>query len=352
MLPRNNLKIGICFLLFSVNCLFAQSKFPGWNIYTSFKDVTNISTSNDMVWVATTGGLFSFNINSPSTSMNKYTSQDGLLSNQLNAVAIDNFGNIWSGGSDGSLNFYTPISNTWKVVTDIQNSTEPSKGINDLFQYANNMFLSTEFSIIRFNVSRFQFIDQPCIYLGPQMPIKTPVYQSIVINDTIWAATKNGIAYANINNYLPDSRSWKDFTTGNSVLIRQKTNTCAYFAGKVYFGTDSGMVYFDGTNLNRYLPLYNGVPVTDWVNHMTVSNGSLYFSTYNWSNNVFRVDQANVNSVQLVYSGILVDYLKVSANGALLIGTSDKGVLVIKNNQSNMCYRPKQSAYLELSILY
>lgn len=335
MLPRNNFKISICFLLLSVSVLFAQSRFAGWNIYTSFKDVTNISTSGDMVWVATTGGLFSFNINSPSTSLNKYTSQDGLLSNQLYAVTVDNFGNVWSGGSDGSLNSYTPISKAWKTVTDIQNSTEPSKGINDLFQYANNMFLSTDFSIIRFNVSTFQFIDQPYINLGAQMPIKTPVYQTIVIDDTIWAATKNGIAYANINNYLPIPSNWKDFTTGNSLLIRQKTNTCAYFAGKVYFGTDSGMVYFDGTTLQRYLPLYNGVPVTDWVNHMTVSNGSMYFSTYNWSNNVYRVDQSNVNAAQLVYSGILVDYLKVSANGALLIGTSDKGVLVIKNNQSN-----------------
>lgn len=315
--------------------LFAQSKFPGWNIYTSFKEVTNITTSNDMVWVATTGGLFSFSINSPSTSINKYTSQDGLLSNQLNAVAIDNFGNVWSGGSDGSLNSYTPISKTWKAVTDIQNSTEPSKGINDLFQYGNNMFLSTDFSIIRFNVSTFQFIDQPYINLGALMAVKTPVYQTIVINDTIWAATKNGIAYANINNNLPEPSNWKDFTTGNSVLIRQKTNTCAFFAGKVYFGTDSGMVYFDGTSLQRYLPLYNGIAVTDWVSHMTVSNGSIYFSTYNWSNNVFKVNQANVNSAQLVYSGSLVDYLKVSANGSLLIGTSDKGVLVIKNNQNS-----------------
>jgi len=315
-------------LLFILNFTYAQSK-DGWNIFTSFKDVRGVGISGNTVWGATTGGLFSFDINSLSTT--KYTTLQGLLSNQLTSVLVDNSGNVWSGASDGAINVYYPSIGNFRVISDILNSTESIKNINGFFQYGNNLFIATEFSIIKFDINRFQFVDQPYIYLGPLVPVKTPVYETIVINDTIWAATKNGIAFANINNYLPLQSSWSNYTTANSILQKNKINTAVYFANRMFFGTDSTMVFHDGSGLHSYTPLYNGTPIADRVNHMAVSNGNLYFSTYMFSNNIFKVNSSNLNSAELVYSGLEVNSLKVGSNGELLIGTSTKGVGVLRN---------------------
>jgi ligand-binding sensor domain-containing protein len=319
-------------LLFILNFAYAQSK-DGWNIYTSFKDVRGVGISGNTVWGAATGGLFSFDINSLSTT--KYTTLQGLLSNQLTSVLVDNSGNVWSGTSDGAINVYYPSVGNFRVISDILNSTESIKNINGFFQYGNNLFIATEFSIIKFDISRFQFVDQPYIYLGPLVPVKTPVYETVVINDTIWAATKNGIAYANINNYLPLQSSWSNYTTANSILQKNKINTAVYFANRMFFGTDSTMVYHDGNSLQPYTPLHNGTPIADRVNHMAVSNSSMYFSTYMFSNNIFKVNSSNLNSAELVYSGLEVNSLKVMPNGDLVIGTSNKGINLIKNNTNN-----------------
>lgn len=306
--------------------------FEGWNIYTSFKEVTGVGLSNNTVWAATTGGLFSFDLNSPANTINKYTTLQGLLSNQLTTVLVDNSGNVWSGASDGSISVYYPSGSYWKVIADILNSTEPNKNINGLFQYGNYLFISTEFSIIKFDISRFQFVDQPYIYLGPMLPVKTPVYYTLVVNDTVWAATKNGIAYANINSYLPIQTSWLNYTTTNSVMLKNKTNTIAYFNNSVFFGTDSGMVYHSGNGLVQYQPLYNGNPVIDKINHMIVRNGNLFFSTYN---NVFKVTGNNLNQAELVYTGDVVDALNSAPGGELLIGTVNKGINIFKNGTNN-----------------
>jgi ligand-binding sensor domain-containing protein len=328
MLKKLSLTL-ILLILFAVNLAFAQPK-EGWNIYTSFKEVKGVGVSGNTVWGASSGGLFYFDISSPS-STNEFTTLQGLLSNQLTSVFVDNSGNIWSGASDGAINVYYPAAGNFRVISDILNSTESIKNINGFFQYANNLFIATEFSIIKFDINRFEFVDPPYIYLGPLVPVKTPVYENIVVNDTIWAATKNGIAFANINKNLPDPSSWSNYTSTNSALQKNKTNTVVYFNNKIFFGTDSMMFYHSGTGLTSFTPLYNGVPVADRVSHMAVSNGSLYFSTYLSSNNIYKVNSSNLNSAELVYSGLEVNSLKVNPNGDLLIGTPSKGIAVIRN---------------------
>lgn len=314
---------------------FGQQHFTNkWNVYTCMKDINGVGLSGTKVWAATTGGLFTFDYNNTGGTIKKYTILDGLLSNELTSNTVDNSGNIWSGGIDGSISVLYPSNNTWRVVSDIQTSTETSKSINDLFQYGNSMFISTAFSLIQFNIPQFQFIDQPYIYLG-SLPAKTPVYQTIVINDTVWAATKNGIAYANINSALPIQSNWRNFTTSNSVLRSNQINSAIYFDNKVVFGSDTGgMVYFQNGNLNTFTPLYNGVPVQNSINRLAVSGNSLYFSTHNLTNNLYRVDNTNLGVAYLVLSGIPINALKVNPNGDLIIGTANKGINIYKNNTS------------------
>ncbi len=329
------LKISLFFAFSIFSISKAQTNSQGWNILTSYNEVNEIAFSNNKVYAASTGGLFSFDYTSPQSTIKKYTNLDGLLNNELHAVTIDLNGNIWSGGIDGSINFFNPTSNIWRGINDIQTSTETSKGINGIFPYGRYLFAATDFSVVKLDAINLEFIDQPYIYLGPSIAVKTPVYKVYVLNDTIWAATKNGIAYANINNYLPIQSNWNDFTTNNSPMHTNTTNAIAYFNGKMFFGTDSGMFYFDQHTLNSYVPFYNGNPINGPVQIMSSSGNSLYITTYKTSNNTFRVDLSNINVAQLVFSGIDIHTIKSGNNGDLLIGTVHNGVNIFHNNSNN-----------------
>lgn len=337
-MKAKTLLITILFFLIFANISYSQITTKGWNVYTSLQNVNDIKSFNNIVYAATTGGLFSFDYSTPQSSIRKYTNIDGLLNNNLLSIAVDLNGNVWSGSNDGSINFFNPVSNIWRGVTDIQNSTETSKGINGIFQYGRYIFFATDFSITKFDANRFEFIDQPYIYLGPSLSPKTPVYKVYVLNDTIWAATKSGIAYANINNYLPIQSSWSDLTTNNSSLKSNMINTITYFNGSLYFGTDSGMYNNSQNILTPYLPTVNGVPFTGPVRALSASNNSLYFTSYKSSNNVYKVDLSNINNAQLIYSGYDVNTAIPGNNSDILVGTVNNGIDLYKDLTHNFIY--------------
>lgn len=320
----------IIFFILSFSQLFAQN-FKGWNIYTSMRNVRSMDLKNNKIWSATSGGLFSFDITGNTFNIIKYTTLDGLGSNQLNSVFIDNTGKIWSGSIDGGISIFDPSDNSWKYINDIKHSSETSKGINHCFQYGNFLFISTEFSIIKMNISELQFVDQPYVYLGPLIAPKPFVNETYVVNDTIWAATNFGIAYADIKNNLPISANWKNYTNQNSPLISNIINSVTYFNNRVTFATEKGLAYIEGNALYRYLPLYNGIPLDTPIVRVYVKNNTFYFITRG-DNSVYRINQTNPGIAELVVSNINANTLKVSDAGDVYIGTIDNGV--VKNQPS------------------
>jgi len=333
-------KLVVLTALFVISSsLFSQNSTGSWNIYTSLREVKGISLGSNLVWAASSGGLFNFDPNN-FLNIKKYTSLDGLGSNELTAVSTSSNNSVWVGAFDGSISVLNNTDQSWRQITDIYNSTEPSKRINAFYEYNNLMFFATEFCIVKFNIPQFQFVDQPYTRFG-NLTSPSPVYDIMVVNDTLWAATKNGIAYANINNNLPIASNWSTFTTGNSVLKNNKINSVVYYDSRVFMGTDSGMVYFQNGTLNTFTPLYNGNPILDPVSKVTISGSTMYFSVFSYNGNdrtnfrLFKVSLSNINNAELIESGTDVNALKVNSAGDLLIGTFNKGVNVFRNNANN-----------------
>lgn len=349
----------ICFILFAAVCITVNinSQNSNWKIYTSFREVKGVASDGNNVWGATSGGLFRFDAATLS-GITKFTSLDGLLSNELTSITTGSDGKVWVGAFDGSISVLNTADNTWKQVTDIRSSTEPSKKINAFYRYNDLMFFATQFCIVKFSVSQFEFVDQPYVFLGPSLPIKTAVNDVFVINDTIWAATVNGIAYANINNSLPIQSTWSNFVVANSVLKRNTTNCISYFDSRVLIGSDSGIVSYRNNTLSTFAPVYNGVPIEDGVYRMIVSGDNLYFSTFtNYGEfrgnfRVFKVNRSNINNAELLQSGTEVNSLKVDLAGDLLIGTVNSGVNVYRNNTNNFVIPngPYSNLNLDISV--
>src|SRR5690349_16555313 len=89
------------FLLSLSGTLTAQNSYSGWNIYTSLREVKGVGVGQNTVWAASTGGLFKFDQNNLS-GIKKYTTLDGLLSNELTSIVVSTDGKVWAGSFDGS----------------------------------------------------------------------------------------------------------------------------------------------------------------------------------------------------------------------------------------------------------
>ncbi len=81
-----------CFLFFN---LTAQN----WKTFTYHKKVYDIEKEGNTLWIATSGGLIVWNLQTE--AYYKLTTEDGLISNQINEIAIDADGKKWLATSRG-----------------------------------------------------------------------------------------------------------------------------------------------------------------------------------------------------------------------------------------------------------
>ena len=89
---KNLLTILCCFFLIN---LTAQD----WKTFTNHKEVLDIEKEDNTLWIATSGGLLNWNLQTD--AYYKLTTEDGLISNRINAIAIDADGKKWLATSRG-----------------------------------------------------------------------------------------------------------------------------------------------------------------------------------------------------------------------------------------------------------
>ncbi|MDG1435156.1 MAG: two-component regulator propeller domain-containing protein [Saprospiraceae bacterium] len=83
---KNILIILCCFSLIN---LTAQD----WKTFTNNKEILDIEKEGNTLWIATSGGLLNWNLQTE--AYYKLTTEDGLISNYINEIAIDADGNKW-----------------------------------------------------------------------------------------------------------------------------------------------------------------------------------------------------------------------------------------------------------------
>lgn len=228
--------------LLTCSAVFSQSSGTSkWENFTDLKSVRSIAVKGNNYIAATSGGLFFYN--SSNDSYRKFTNLNGLINIDLTSLIIDSENKIWIGASDGSLVLMDLNGNIIKQIFDIKNSTETNKSINCFYQYGNYMYVGTGYGIQKINVTSQNFVDAPYYQLGV-MPVKTAASSITVNRDTIFVATKNGVAYARLlNSNLNNPASWLNNFTAP---LNANVNTIESFDGNVYAGSETGFAVYSG----------------------------------------------------------------------------------------------------------
>jgi len=215
-----------------------------WKNYTSMKSVRGVAFDGKRIWAATNGGLFSFN--TADSTFQKITNIEGLSTIDLSAIAVDSKGRVWTGALSGSIDIYNPSTNTWQHISYIETASgKTQKGIYKFYFVGDSVYIATDFGVSVFSIQRFEFKDT----YGKLGTFPSPIRANSVIihGDRIWIATPNGIASANMRSVnLAEPGAWTNYQLSGG-LSSNPVNALGVYAGKLYAGTDAGLLVFTGT---------------------------------------------------------------------------------------------------------
>ena len=325
--------------LFLFAILFSALTFPqsqgDWQTYTDMKDVSAVQTAQDGFWAAAGGGAFFYNKNN--LTYKTLRKSDGLNGIFLNAVTIDQKGNVWFGSKEGIIDIYNPVDNSIRSILDIYNSNKNPKQINELTAIGDTIFAATDFGITLIDPNNIILYDT--FFRFGTFPSNIRV-NSIFKAGKIYAATDYGIAIQKSGaTNLSAPESWLVYTTING-LPSNKTESIVKYKGSIIAATDNGLAYFNDTSWVAFLPQFNNTPIND----LFVQNDTLFI--------------ADNGKVDFYFNGIVSNYFSTSTNltgfsyepGLGLLTAGSNGVIEGKNSNSLYPNGPKANQFQEINV--
>ena len=217
-----------------------QAGVGDWTTFTSQSDIRDLILADDYIWCATYGGVFSYQVSTG--TYQQFNNTNGLTSVDGQTIEIDQNGNVWVGFADGWINCYDPESNTWKSIQDYL-----GRRIYDLEVVGDSILVALDIGISLYDVKR-QEVKETYKHLGWQLQSEIDVNEIMVVKGEIWAATEFGIARSSFelaNLMAPES--WTNYTTTHG-LPSNEIHSIVSHNDTVYAATKNGVAVLRGQN--------------------------------------------------------------------------------------------------------
>lgn len=276
-----------------------------WLDHLPYGKGVEVIQSGNFIYGAVEQGIFRYN--KADRVIERLSKLNGLSDVSVKAMALHpNYNQVIIGYENANMDIIDgdQIVN----IRDIfQSSNFPGlKTINHILPYEDKAYLSTDFGIVVFEMDR-RFVQATYVIGDEGATIKVNQVAINPLNDSIYAATDEGILKASLNSPLQAFQSW---TRDDRKLGVIKHIT--FFADQIMF-TKEGL-----PNLDSVFFINNGVQhftaanisiinqLRTFNDHLTICNG---FSAQGFDQNLNR--QYNVNSVNM-------DFPEFNPQGALV----------------------------------
>ena len=309
------------FLFLSLFFVSLPQQATNFRNYTDMKDISDIKSTSQGVWAATTGGGFFYN--STDNSFSTLNKVDGLNSISLSAVAIDNYGKTWFGSSDGTISVYDPSTKNIKTILDIFNSGRSSNKINDMQVSGDTVIVSHDFGVSIIDAKNLVFFDT-FIKFGS-------LTSNIKVNSTFraglfYVCTQFGLAVQKTGTTnLTAPESWNVYTTANG-LPSNNINKVVQYNGNIIAATAAGLAVFNGSSWSSYIAQFNN----NNVNDILVSGDSLLILA---NNIIYSYKNSSVTPIKNSTSQL--NRLALSKDLGVISASTTGIFLVSRQGQSN-----------------
>ncbi len=245
------LSLLIVVVLFIIPCIgaVAEAGIGDWHNYTYSDNGQAIASNGRVIYCGTIGGLIRYDI--LSGELRKYLNSEGLGDVVIRAVEFDAAGDLFIGGSNGTLTRMDSSGNI--VIYQFRYTGEIKYNLNDIAPSGDTLWVATDIGIGRFlsnrNGGEFQDIASR---LG-QIPPETAVRAVRVLDGIIWAGSDSGLAFTHTDNNLPqDPQTWTSYRRNQAGLTNARIFSIAGTTDSVFAGSADGVFSFqpDSTWLN------------------------------------------------------------------------------------------------------
>lgn len=280
---RNSVILFVGFVIISF--VVQQFLFAGnaqWRNYTAMHEARAAVQLDDILYVATSGGMFGYTNNGE--IIETLTTSEGLSAIELTALAVDTNGMIWIGAKGGYIDGYNPNDRSWRRVIDITRADFPQRDITALATRGDTLYVGSSFGVSIYSISRNEFNDS-YIKLG-SLPTQTPVTSIAYDEIYLWIGTTRGVARGEVNDPLlaaPDR--WTTFSTGDNIPHEQ-VNDVIIRDGVPFAATPNGIVWYDGTT---WSPV-DGFSGSE-VRALTIFNSTIFAAT---ARDIYAIDHNGI----------------------------------------------------------
>jgi ligand-binding sensor domain-containing protein len=299
------------------------------------KFVSAVTSSENSIWAASSGG--GFNFNADQNSFFKLTKAEGLSGIELTAITIDKYNKIWFGSNSGVIDVYNPETGSVKSLLEIFNSDKLTKRINHLYAEGDTIYAATDFGIALINAKSLVFIDSYIKFGTLSSNIKV---NSLTKSDLLYVSTESGVAVqkpGTTNLSAPESWTvYPQLAPG----LSPNSNKLVLFDNQIIVASAKGISAFDGVIWQNYITNFNSTEVLDLI----VKDDTLFilteFSIYSYVN----------NNLSLIYNSTsrLTAFSNSNRYGLLVSSTS--GILILNENNFYFPDGPAANQFPEMII--
>ncbi len=207
-----------------------------WKSFTSVGQIRDIAIKDGVVWSGSNGGVLKFD--QDQQTFTKFTNTEGLSSNDVVAVEVDQRGGVWFALFDGVLNRYDPQNNSWEVVEDYKNQV-----IADMVSFGDSLYVALDVGVSLYLINKREVKEtykNLGLSSGAQLE-KVTAHSIFISGNEIWVATDRGIAQSDLT--LPNLQapaSWTTYTRADG-LPSNNVKNIVLVDGIPYAATNFGI---------------------------------------------------------------------------------------------------------------
>jgi hypothetical protein len=240
MIRRTSIIVFLMLLL----CSGTQAQLYQWQTYTNKDEITSLNYFAENVWATTTGGLVRF---TPSLdTLTSYIKSDGLGSVLLNFTTYAGDSIAYIGSSDGVLSKLDLHDGSFTNYM-FQGRDGANIELFNADTSAGYLWIGSSIGVIKFDRFRNGGEVKEIYRTLGDFSTELPVYDVAMFKDKIYAATPEGLAYADYTSpYLLDPNEWQ-----TKVLGVNDTLTCLQSRLSIpslYVGGSNGLFFFQNSD--------------------------------------------------------------------------------------------------------
>ena len=265
-------KLLFCLILFFAKTTGAQVDYSeSWEDFFSYNNVKDFVKVANVIYALADNAVFIYDIDTQQTQ--KRSSIQGLSGETTTAIHFSESTNRLIIGYENGLIEVVDDDGSISISADILNFNQSgAKSINHIYEQEDKLYLSTAFAIVEYDINELEFGDT--FFIGNNST-DLVVNETTVFNGMIYAATDEGIFYADITNpNLIDFNNWQTITFGNNVF-----EEIDVFNDKLYAISDTELYEVFSTNeliLVRNFPA-SVVGMKASTTHLSIALNNSYF---------------------------------------------------------------------------